>query len=95
MELRPKHFLQIAQGNFPSTVTFPTFSQLIIIFVFLTLQSPIPQNGQTHAKNCLSAFDHFVGLALKGLTFIFNPFDSNASFPDSRLLFGVLKRFTK
>ena len=29
----------------------------------LTLQAPTPQNGQTH----LSVFDHFVGLALKGL----------------------------
>ena len=33
----------------------------------------IPQNGQTHSNNwsaianCLSVFDHFVGLALKGL----------------------------
>ena len=35
---------------------------------------PTPQNGQTHSTirrqlptNCLSVFDHFVGLALKGL----------------------------
>ena len=38
---------------------------------------PIPQNGQTNSNNssanCLSVFDHFVKLALKGLTF--NPFD--------------------
>ena len=26
-----------------------------------------PQNGQTHSNNCLSVFDHFVGLVLKGL----------------------------
>ena len=26
-----------------------------------------PQNGQTHSNNCLSVFDHFVGLAFKGL----------------------------
>ena len=25
------------------------------------------QNGQPHSSNCLSVFDHFVGLALKGL----------------------------
>ena len=35
---------------------------------YLTLLAPIPQNGQTHSnnllRNCLSAFDHFVGLAL-------------------------------
>ena len=35
---------------------------------FLTLEAPTPQNGQTHSNNCLSVFDHFVGLALKGLT---------------------------
>ena len=38
----------------------------------LTLYAPISQNGQTHSNNssakCLSVFDHFVGLALKGLT---------------------------
>ena len=38
---------------------------------------PISQNGQTDSNklsaNCLSLFDHFVKLALKGLTF--NPFD--------------------
>ena len=32
----------------------------------------IPQNGQTHSNelptDCLSVTDHFVGLALKGLT---------------------------
>ena len=35
---------------------------------------PIPQNGQTHKQfigklqmNCLSVFDHFVKLGLKGL----------------------------
>ena len=37
----------------------------------LTLLEPILQNGQTHSNNssaiCLSVFDHFVGLALKGL----------------------------
>ena len=30
--------------------------------------SATPQNGQTHSKNCLSVFDRFVGLVLKGLT---------------------------
>ena len=36
----------------------------------LTLWAPIPQNGQTLKQlptNSLSVFDHFVGLALKGL----------------------------
>ena len=39
----------------------------------LTLQESTPQNGQTHSNNssaitnCLIVFDHFVGLALKGL----------------------------
>ena len=33
---------------------------------------PIPQNGQTHSNN-LSAFDHFVKLALKGLMGGFSP----------------------
>ena len=31
----PSLFLQTAEGNWPSTVTFPAFSRLIIIFVFL------------------------------------------------------------
>ena len=37
----------------------------------LTLLAPISQNDQTHSNNlptnCLSVFDHFMGLALKGL----------------------------
>ena len=28
-------------------------------------------NDQTHSTNCLSVFDHFVGLALKGLRYNF------------------------
>ena len=41
---------------------------------------PTPQNGQTHSRNslakqkptnCLSVFDHFVWLALKGLAHAF------------------------
>ena len=43
--------------------------------LILTLEASTPQNGQTHSKtirlqkptNCLSVFDHFVGLALTGL----------------------------
>ena len=38
------------------------------------LKAPTPQNGQTHKTirwlfptNCLSVFEHFVGLALKGI----------------------------
>ena len=41
--------------------------------IFLTLQATIPQNGQTHQTirqqqlmNCLSVFDHFVKLMVKG-----------------------------
>ena len=48
----------------------------------LTLSAPIPQNGQTLKQfvgnlttNCLSEFDHFVILALKGLIF-----QSNSNF---------------
>ena len=45
---------------------------------FLTLKAPISQNRHTHTlkqsvdklpRNCLSVFDHFVGLALKGFRF--------------------------
>ena len=42
----------------------------------LTLELASPQNGQTHLNNSLavadklSVFDHFVRLALKGLSFI-------------------------
>ena len=32
----------------------------------LTLSVPTPQNSQAHS-NCLSVFDHFVGLALRVL----------------------------
>ena len=40
--------------------------------VLLTLQAPIPQNGQTYSNNslakvCLSVFYHSLGLVLKGL----------------------------
>ena len=37
---------------------------------FLILSTPALQNGQTQSNNflnCLSVFDHFVGLALQGL----------------------------
>ena len=37
---------------------------------------PIPQNGQTHSNNlptnCLSVFDHFVKLVLKGLKSVYS-----------------------
>ena len=42
--------------------------------ICLTFEAPTPQNGQTHSirwqqpTNCLSVFDHFVGMVLKGLT---------------------------
>ena len=50
-----------------------------VLFYWLTLQAPTPQNGKTLKqfvgklpKNCLSVFDHFVVLALKGLKRIAN-----------------------
>ena len=48
-----------------------------IFHSILTLQAPTPEDGQTHSnnssaneqpRNCLSMFDHFVGLAVKGLS---------------------------
>ena len=38
-----------------------------VALITLTLKAPTPQNGQTHSNSCLSVFDHFVGLAFKGL----------------------------
>ena len=47
-----------------------------MFYFMLTFQAPTPQNGQTHSgktirwllpTNCLSMFDHVVGLALNGL----------------------------
>ena len=43
--------------------TFTTNDRKVILNRW-TLSAPAPQNGQT---NCLSEFDHFVGLALKEL----------------------------
>ena len=48
---------------------------LQVVNACLTLHAQTPQNGQTHSnnssatadENCLSVFDHFVSLALKGL----------------------------
>ena len=44
------------------------------------------QNGQTHSTNCVSVFDHFVGLALKGLKLplIIKEKNFDRSFPDSK-----------
>ena len=42
----------------------------------LTLQAPIPLNGQTHS-NWLSVFDQFVKLALKGLRMSMKMFDGD------------------
>ena len=48
-----------------------------IFHSILTLQAPTPEDGQTHSNNssaneqptkCLSMFDHFGGLAVKGLS---------------------------
>ena len=40
----------------------------------LTILAPTPQNNQTHSNNssaaaCVSVFDHFVGLAFKGVKY--------------------------
>ena len=41
---------------------------------YLTLYAPTPQNGHRHSNNslanCMSVFNHFGGLALKGLTML-------------------------
>ena len=46
-----------------------------IAVLMSTLYAATSQNGQTHSNNssanCLSMFDHFVGLVLKGLRSIF------------------------
>ena len=39
----------------------------------LTLWAPISQNGQNLPTNCLSVFDYFVVLVLKGLMLIWLP----------------------
>ena len=43
----------------------------VTLYSMLTLKTPIPKNGQTHSNKtiCLSVFDHFMNLALKGLTY--------------------------
>ena len=53
---------------------------------FLIPYAPTPQNGDTHSSNlptnCLSVFDHFVGLARKGLNlkeFTINQFENISS----------------
>ena len=63
------------------------------IFLTLTLLAPILQNGQTHSNNsstnCLSVFDHFAGLALKGLRFW--GFGGSFSYKKNRVGFGVFE----
>ena len=50
-------------------------SENVVFQSSLTLWELISQNGQTHSNNssanCLSVFDHFVGLAFKGLRCFF------------------------
>ena len=56
-------------------------NSVFLFSILLTLYAPISQNSQTHSNNasanCLSVFDHFVGLALKGLRLLVNTFWSN------------------
>ena len=42
-------------------------TSLINKYKAVTLYAPISQNGQTPPTNCLNVFDHYLGLALKGL----------------------------
>ena len=59
----------------PEIVTDGDENRKITAAEALTFQAPTPQNGQKHLKqfvgkllmNCLSVFDHFVGLVLKAL----------------------------
>ena len=65
--------LIIKAANYLSPVLTKADFAIICWRAALTLQAPIPQNGQTYSNkssptNCLSVFDHIVGLALKGLT---------------------------
>ena len=56
--------------------------------LYLNLSEPAPHNGQTYSINSstvldelfLSVFDHFVGLALKGLKGLYCNFTSNFVF---------------
>ena len=62
----------------------------------LTLLAPTPQNGHTHAirwllpANCLSVFDHFVGLA-----FYATVLDVNLAKRDLFLIFFFFLLFLK
>ena len=54
------------------------YQRRLVNFRLLTLSAPTPQNGQytqtiirQNPTNYLSMFDHFVGLALKGLSYFF------------------------
>ena len=49
-----------------ASIYVKVFRVMFIFDMFLTLYAPTTQNGQKQT-NCLSVFDHFVGLALKGL----------------------------
>ena len=44
--------------------------KLAHILLFVNPLSANPKNGQIDSNNCLSAFDDFMGLALKGLSYI-------------------------
>ena len=61
----------------------------------LTLSATIPQNGQTHSSNCLSMFDHFVGLVLKGLKRLLSRYfikvTGRPSFTQLRVIRGINK----
>ena len=53
--------------NLWNMITLPSLTEFIV-----TLKAPNPQTGQTYSNklkhtNCLSVFDHFVALQLKGI----------------------------
>ena len=76
----------VSPGRFWNETKYLRFDQISVKVwsdvVFLTLQAPTPQNGQTDSSNSLatpdelfmSVFDHFVGMALRVLKFIWSIF---------------------
>ena len=59
--------------------------------------SAIPQNEQTHSNNspAISVFDHFVGLALKGLTNFWKPLTKNSSLNYNEICLSLSLYITK
>ena len=71
--LRPVTLLKrdLAVNYFLKTIFHLHVWQGAKYVIELTLKAPTSQNGQiteTIRRNCLSVFDHYVGLTLKGLS---------------------------